>query len=74
MREMELMHDAGMSPSEIIVAGTLEAARFLRIQDRLGSLEPGKIADLILVGGDPLRNLSAMRDVRRVMVGGVWVR
>jgi len=74
MREMELMHEAGMSPSEIIVAGTLEAARFLRVQDRLGTIEPGKIADLILVGGDPLKDLSAMRDVRRVMLDGVWVR
>jgi len=72
-REMELMHEAGLSPAEVIVAATSRAASFLRIDDRLGTIEPGKIADLILVGGDPLKDLSAMRDVRRVMLDGVWV-
>ncbi|WP_240807240.1 amidohydrolase family protein [Polyangium spumosum] len=72
-REMELLHEAGLPRGEVIAAATLETARFLRIQDRLGSLEPGKIADLILVGGDPGEGLSALRDVRRVMLNGVWV-
>lgn len=73
LREMELLHEAGLSRGEILSAATLENARFFRIQDRLGSLEPGKIADLILVGGNPGEDLSAMRDVRRVMLNGVWV-
>jgi imidazolonepropionase-like amidohydrolase len=67
------LREAGLSPGEILAAATLENARFFRIQDRLGSLEPGKIADLILVGGSPFEDLSAMRDVRRVMLNGVWV-
>ena len=73
VRELQLLHEAGLSRGEVLAAATLETARFLRIQDRLGSLEPGKIADLILVGGDPLEDLSVLRDVRRVMLNGVWV-
>ena len=42
--------------------------------DRLGSVEPGKLADLILVDGEPLVDISAMRRVKRVMLNGRWVR
>jgi hypothetical protein len=72
-REMELFQRAGMRPAEIIRAATLENARFLRIDERLGSIEKGKLADLILVDGDPLTDISAMRNVKRVMLNGVWV-
>ena len=58
---------------EIIQAATLENARFFRIDERLGSVEPGKLADLIIVDGDPLKDISAMRNVKRVMLNGVWV-
>ncbi len=73
VRELELLHEAGLSLAEVLEAATLETAKFLRIEDRLGSIEPGKIADLILVGGNPRRDLAAMRDVRGVMLNGVWV-
>ena len=72
-RELELLVEAGLTPSEAIVAGTWENAHFFHIEDRLGSVEAGKLADLLLVEGDPLRNISAMRNVRRVMLGGRWV-
>ena len=72
-REMELLQDAGMSPMSIIQGATLDNAHFLRIAERLGSIEAGKIADMILVDGDPLKNISAMRNVRRVMLNGVWI-
>ena len=72
-REMELMVEAGMTPMEVIVAATSENARFFRVEDRLGTVEPGKLADLVLVGGDPAKDIRAMRDVRRVMLGGRWV-
>ena len=49
-------------------------ARFFRVADRLGSVEPGKLADLILVDGEPLVDISAMRRVKRVMLNGRWVR
>lgn len=72
-REMELLQDAGLNTMEIIQAATIENARFLRIDERLGSIEEGKIADLILVEGDPLKDIQAMRNVKRVMLNGVWV-
>ena len=72
-RELELLVEAGLTPMEAIVSGTSRNARFFRVEERLGSVEPGKLADLLLVEGDPLKDISAMRNVRRVMLGGVWV-
>ncbi|WP_437886299.1 amidohydrolase family protein [Sorangium sp. So ce307] len=71
--EMELLVESGLSPMEVLVAGTAENARFFRVDDRLGSVEPGKLADLVLVEGDPLADIRAMRRVRRVMLNGRWV-
>jgi len=51
----------GLTPMEAIIAGTMENARFFRIADRVGSIEVGKLADLVLVQGDPLKDISAMR-------------
>lgn len=72
-RELELLVEAGLTPTEAIVGATLENARFFRVDDRLGSVERGKLADLVLVEGDPLKDISAMRRVRRVMLNGRWV-
>ncbi len=72
-RELELLVEAGMTPMQAIVAGTSENARFFRVEERLGSVEPGKLADLLLVEGDPLKDIRVMRNVRRVMLGGAWV-
>ena len=73
-RELELLVEAGLTPLEAITAGTLANARFFRITSRLGSVEPGKLADLVVVEGDPARDIRAMYRVRRVMLNGVWVR
>ena len=72
-REMELLVESGLTPMQAIVAGTMENARFFHIADRLGSVETGKLADLVLIEGDPLRNISEMRNVKRVMLNGIWV-
>ena len=72
-RELELLVEAGLTPMETIVAATLENARFFRAEERLGTVERGKLADLVLVEGDPLKDIRAMRNVRRVMLGGNWV-
>ncbi|HEV2863206.1 MAG TPA: amidohydrolase family protein [Pyrinomonadaceae bacterium] len=72
-RELELLVEAGLTPMQAIVAATSENARFFRVEGRLGSVEPGKLADIVLVEGDPLKDIRAMRNVRRVMLGGVWV-
>ena len=73
VRELELLVTAGLTPMEAIVAGTRENARFFRIGERLGTIEAGKLADLVLVDGDPLADISALRRVQRVMLGGRWV-
>jgi imidazolonepropionase-like amidohydrolase len=53
LRELELMVDAGMSPAQALVATTSEAARLLGLDAELGTLEPGKRADLVVIAGDP---------------------
>jgi imidazolonepropionase-like amidohydrolase len=59
---------------QALVAGTMENARYFHIADRLGSVETGKIADLVLVDGDPSKDISRMRHIKRVMLNGVWQR
>ena len=68
----ELLHfvEAGMRPFQALQTATSGAAEALGVGDELGSIEPGKLADLVFVGGDPLRDIRAARDVRRVMRGG----
>ena len=72
-REMELLVKAGMSNAEVIVAATMENARYFQVEDRLGSIEAGKLADLILLREDPLENIRAIRSIERVMLNGVWI-
>lgn len=72
-REMELMAESGISNAEIITAATIQNARFFRIENRLGSIEKGKLADLLLLDENPLVNINALRKINRVMVNGVWI-
>ncbi|HKQ51339.1 MAG TPA: amidohydrolase family protein, partial [Pyrinomonadaceae bacterium] len=72
-RELELLVESGLTPMQAIVAGTSENARFFHAADRLGTIERGKLADLILVEGDPSKDITAMRRVRRVMLNGRWI-
>jgi imidazolonepropionase-like amidohydrolase len=73
-REMELMNEAGMTPLEVIHASTCMGAEIVDAQDRLGSIEPGKMADLIACPGNPATRLSEVRGVNFVMQGGKIVR
>jgi imidazolonepropionase-like amidohydrolase len=68
----ELLHfvEAGMKPFQVLRTATLGAAEALGISEELGSIEPGKLADLAFVSGDPLGDVRAALDVRRVMLGG----
>ena len=68
------MVESGMTPMEVIVGATFDNARFFRAEARIGSIEPGKLADLVLVEGDVLRDISSMRRIRRVMLNGAWIR
>jgi len=69
-REIELYVKAGLTPAEALRAGTLGAEEFFRRTDRLGSIAQGKLADLVLVPGDPTRDITAIRRPRMVMRGG----
>jgi len=73
-REFEYMVEGGMSPIDAIRAATSVAAEFLGVADRLGAIEPGKLADIIAVEGDPLADISRMRAVHFVMKEGVVYR
>ncbi|HTN00853.1 MAG TPA: amidohydrolase family protein, partial [Planctomycetaceae bacterium] len=70
-REFELMVEGGLSPMKAIQSATLEAARLLKAEDRLGTIEPQKLADLIAVNGDPLAEIGTLRNVVFVMKDGV---
>ncbi len=70
-REFGLMVEAGMPAMEAIQSATRVAAELLMIDDRLGTVEVGKIADLIAVAGDPLQDISVLEDVSFVMKEGV---
>lgn len=68
------LRTAGMPPLDILRAVTTNAAEMLGWQDRVGAVEPGKLADLIAVAGDPLADISELERVRFVMKGGQVIR
>ncbi|MDB5336993.1 MAG: amidohydrolase [Planctomycetaceae bacterium] len=70
-REFELMVAGGMPPMKAIQAATLEASKLLRIDDRLGTIEVDKIADIVAVKGDPLENIRVLQSMAFVMKDGV---
>lgn len=65
----------GFTPMEAIVAATRWGAELMRMEDRIGTLEVGKLADLVVVDGGPLRDISILQDRARlsVMKNGQWV-
>ncbi|HXY47035.1 MAG TPA: amidohydrolase family protein [Thermoplasmata archaeon] len=72
--ELAAMTRAGLSPLEAIQAATVHAAELMAWQDRVGALEPGKLADMVAVHGDPLAEIRALEEIRFVMKGGKVVR
>ncbi len=69
--EMEALQEAGLSPMEVIVAATRNGARAMRRDDDFGTIQPGRIADLLILREDPLVDIRAVRAVDRVVRAGV---
>ena len=70
LRELQLMNEAGMTPMQVLVAATRNGAEVIGRGEELGTLEAGKLADIIVVNGDPLRDLSALGNVELVVKNG----
>jgi imidazolonepropionase-like amidohydrolase len=66
-QELERMVAYGMSPIEAITSSTSSAARLIGIHDRVGTIERGKVADLLLIDGNPLRKIDLLRDRGRIV-------
>ncbi|HET8774570.1 MAG TPA: amidohydrolase family protein [Thermoanaerobaculia bacterium] len=69
-RELELYVQAGIPPAEVLRIATLVPAQVLKREQDLGRIEPGKLADFLIVDGDPTKNISDIRRVRRVVKDG----
>lgn len=69
-RELELLVACGLTPAQALMAATSTAAKVLRLDDRVGTVSPGKLADIVACDGDPTRSIGAIRKVRLVLKGG----
>jgi len=74
MSEIDLMLQADMTPMQIIVAATNNAAHVCNLEEIIGTLEPGKIADILIVAENPLENMHALKNVQMVIHDGVIIR
>jgi imidazolonepropionase-like amidohydrolase len=68
--EMELLVDAGLTPMQAIQAATVNGAEILRLDSKLGTIEKGKFADLVLLDANPLENIANTKKIFKVIQGG----
>ena len=72
-RELELLVESGLTPLEAIRAATLNGAQFLRREREFGTIQPGKLANLLVIDGKPHEDIRHIRRTSRVMLAGKWV-
>lgn len=70
--ELELLVRSGLTPLEALHAATVQPARFFGLEAELGLIQPGMLADLMLLETNPLDEIENTRRIRRVMSGGRW--
>ncbi len=68
LNELPLMVEAGMTPMQAIVASTRMGAQLLQWGDQVGTLEPGKLADIVIVGGNPVEDITLLKDTKNIML------
>jgi imidazolonepropionase-like amidohydrolase len=68
--ELALLVRGGMSPFDAISAATIEPARYFGMLDSMGTIAPGKVADLVLLAGNPLRDIGQTRSIVAVVANG----
>lgn len=69
-REMELLNDCGLTPMQVIMAATRGAANVIGQGDELGTLSAGKLADVLVIDGDPLQNINKIKNIINVIQNG----
>lgn len=72
-QDLEYMVEWGMTPLEAIKAGTLNAAKSLAVDDKLGTIEPGKFADLLVLDKNPLKDIKVLQASKMIMLNGVFL-
>jgi len=68
--EMEMMVEAGMTPMQVLVSATGDAAKCHRMDNELGVLAAGRVADLLVLGANPVENIRNLRSIEQVWIGG----
>lgn len=71
--ELSIMENAGLTPYEILVSGTYNVGKYFEDKDRFGTITEGSRADLLMVNGNPLEDLTVIEDHEGVMVRGIWL-
>jgi amidohydrolase family protein len=71
-RELELYQLAGMMPAEILKRATFDTAHYVSQDQRMGSIEKGKLADFFFIPGDPIKNLKAIKTISMVVKDGTF--
>ncbi|WP_134090093.1 amidohydrolase family protein [Olivibacter sp. XZL3] len=73
-RELQLLVEAGLTPLQAISIATQNAAKILRIDDQYGTIEKGKVADLLVLSANPLTDIKNTQKIEGVLKAGKWVR
>jgi len=68
--ELELMAKAGLTPKQVLTSATRDAARCQKLESQVGTLEPNKWADFVVLNGDPLADITNTRKIDAVYVAG----